>query len=121
MFNKYNRHWLDWFKRQSASKRSEVIIKVKEKYSSKKYRDYWTSLGYYELPEDLLWMLLWYGEEYGKASKLNTYKVDFSTEAWIIDDRWVVKRHDFLESYVSVQTIEEDKLILEKIESYAKD
>lgn len=57
----------------------------------------------------------------GKLLNSNTYKVDFSTEAWIIDGKWVVKRHDFLESYVSVQTIEEDKLTLEKIESYAKD
>ena len=115
MFSKYNRHWLDWFKRQSKEKRSEIIVKVKEKY-----RDYWASLGYYEMPEDLLWMLLWYGEEYGVASDINTYKVDFSTEAWVIDKKWVIKRHDFLESFVSVSTIEEDKETLEKIESYRK-
>lgn len=114
MYDEVNKHWLEVFHNFTPEKRSELVIKIKEKYRSDKYRNYWIGKGYYELPEDLLWMLLWYGEEYCPHTEHNTYDLDFSTEAWIMDETWVIKRHDFCESFISVNTIEEDQKLLEE-------
>lgn len=114
MYTFCNKHWLDYFHSLTPEKRSEIVLKIKEKYRSDKYRNYWVGKGYYELPEDLLWCLLSYGEEYCPHSEESTYELDFSTEAWIMDDTWIIKRHDFCESFVSVNTLEEDKKLLEE-------
>lgn len=110
----YNKHWLVYFHNLTPEKREEIIIKIRDKYRKPEYISYWQSKGYYELPDDLLWMLLWYGEEYCPHTIENTYDLDFSTEAWIIDEKWIVKRHDFCESFVSVNTIKEDQELLKE-------
>lgn len=117
IIDRIENRYCEIFKSWTSEERSKFIKKINNKYRSPEYTKRWFPRGI-EPPEDLKWLILRYAEEYGKEISEDTYSLDFATEAWLVDDTWIIKRHDGQGSFITISTKEEDLEILERLKKF---
>lgn len=101
----------------SFEQRKSLVDKIKAKYNSDAYKDRWYNhpKGPREPQEGLYWLAYEYAMRYGKD--YDDGYIDFVSECRLVDDYFVVSRFDGQGSFIRIQTIEENKKEVERLES----